>query len=157
MGRLPDLRTRRRAHACGHYLHNGEAVFIVAGGWDIRNQLSSTEVLRAGSSRWRTGGALPSARRRLRGVTILNQFYVTGGYDGSVNTLSDVLRYNPESEEWTSTGHLATPRYYHAVSTVDIASVAAFCSPEESGTRMSPNNSVNYNNNNDEERTDLDN
>ena len=44
------------------------------GGWII----SSTEVLRAGGSRWRTGGALPSAREYLRGVTILNQFYVTG-------------------------------------------------------------------------------
>ena len=26
MGRLPDLRTGRRFHACGHYLHNGEVV-----------------------------------------------------------------------------------------------------------------------------------
>ena len=72
----------------------------------------------------------------------------SGGGDGS--RLSDILRYEPESEEWTSTGHLATPRYWHAVSTVDIASVAAFCSPVESGTRMSPNNPDNSPNNNDE-------
>ena len=26
MGRLPDLRTGRYWHACGHYLHNGEVV-----------------------------------------------------------------------------------------------------------------------------------
>ena len=54
-------------------------VFIVAGGYSgSSSYLSSTEVLRAGGSRWRTGGALPSARYGLRGVTILNQFYVTG-------------------------------------------------------------------------------
>ena len=50
----------------------------MAGGSDGSTWLSSTEVLRAGGSRWRTGGALPSARLLLRGVTILNQFYVTG-------------------------------------------------------------------------------
>ena len=141
----------------------------MAGGWDGNRYLSSTEVLRAGGSRWRTGGALPSARSGLRGVTILNQFYVTGecwavmmyllsvvpliifpgGYDDS-DTLSDILRYEPESKEWTSTGHLATPRSVHGVSTVDITSVAAFCSTVESGTRMSPNNPVNYTNNDDE-------
>ena len=65
-----------------------------------------------------------------------------GGWDGS-DTLSDILRYEPESKEWTSTGRLATPRYLHAVSKVDIVdmdTIAALCSPVESGTRMSPNN-----------------
>ena len=52
--------------------------FIVAGGWTGSRELSSTEVLRAGSTEWRTGGALPSAREGLGGVTIRNQFYVTG-------------------------------------------------------------------------------
>ena len=72
-----------------------------------------------------------------------------GGSDGSGH-LSDILRYEPESDEWTSTGHLATPRSVHGVSTVDITSVAAFCSPGESGTRMSPNNPDNSPNNDDE-------
>ena len=52
--------------------------FIVAGGYDGGSALSSTEVLRAGATEWTTGGALPSARYGLKGVTILNQFYVTG-------------------------------------------------------------------------------
>ena len=143
----------------------------MAGGWDGNPaDVSSTEVLRAGGSRWRTGRALPSARSYLRGVTILNQFYVTGecwavmmylvsvvpliifpgGRDSSYNAFSDVLRYEPESKEWTSTGRLATPRYNHAVSTVDIVSVVGFCSPVESGTRMSTNNPDNSPNNDDE-------
>ena len=141
----------------------------MAGGHDgIVTLLSSTEVLRAGGSRWRTGGALPSAREYLRGVTILNQFYVTGecwavimylvsvvpliifpgGWDGS-ESLSDVLRYNPESEEWTQTASLATPRSYHGVSTVNLATLA-FCSPVAYGTIQSPNYPGRYPNNHDQ-------
>ena len=56
-------------------------VYIVTGGYRENNVggiLSSTETLTAGSSEWQYAGALPSARRWLRGVTIDNQFYVLG-------------------------------------------------------------------------------
>ena len=54
-------------------------VYIVTGGRDDEgNFLSSTETLTAGSSEWVEDGALPYARRWLRGVTIDNQFYVLG-------------------------------------------------------------------------------
>ena len=144
----------------------------MAGGYTGNyNHLSSTEVLRAGASRWRTGGALPSARSSLRGVTILNQFYVTGecwavmmyllsvvpliifpGGRDSSNDLSDVLRYKPESKEWTHTAALATPRYRHGISTVNLASLAAFCNiPDvESGTIQSPNYPDHYPDNHDQ-------
>ena len=52
-------------------------VYIVTGGWND-GSLSSTETLTAGSSEWQFAGALPSARGRLSGVTIENQFYVLG-------------------------------------------------------------------------------
>ena len=141
----------------------------MAGGWrSYNNPLSSTEVLRAGGSRWRTGGALPSARSSLRGVTILNQFYVTGecwavmmylvsvvpliifpgGYGSDY--FSDVLRYNPESEEWTQTAALATPRYHHGFSTVNLGTLATFCSPVAYGTIQSPNYPGRYPNNHDQ-------
>ena len=96
MGRLPYLRTERNGHACGKYFQNGEVVstntksivtltdnvfvvqvYIVTGGWND-GSLSSTEILLAGSSEWVEAGALPSARGRLSGVTIENQFYVLG-------------------------------------------------------------------------------
>ena len=142
--------------------------FIVAGGLND-NWLSSTEVLRAGATEWTTGGALPSARYGLKGVTILNQFYVTGecwavmmylvsvvpliifpGGSDYPDTLSDVLRYEPESKEWTKTADLATPRSNHAVSTVDMDTIDELCSTVESGTRMSPNNPDKSPNNDDE-------
>ena len=74
-----------------------------------------------------------------------------GGYDGS-DILSDVLRYNQESEEWTQTAALATPRYLHGISNVNRASLAAFCnSPDvESGTIQSPNYPDPYPNNHDQ-------
>ena len=143
----------------------------MAGGWDGNPaDVSSTEVLRAGGSRWRTGGALPSARSYPRGVTVLNQFYVTGecwavmmylvsvvpliifpgGSDNS-GTLSDVLRYERESKEWTKTVSLVTPRYIHGVSTVNRAALATFCSPDvESGTIQTPNYPDHYPNNYDQ-------
>ena len=53
-------------------------VYIVSGGYDGYNSLSSTETLTAGSSEWVEAGALPSARQLLRGVSVDNQFYVLG-------------------------------------------------------------------------------
>ena len=55
-------------------------VYIVSGGSDGFNSLSSTEILTVGSSEWVEAGALPSARGFLRGVTLTfdNQFYVLG-------------------------------------------------------------------------------
>ena len=72
-----------------------------------------------------------------------------GGYDG--NTFSDILRYDPESKEWTHTAALSTPRSWHAVSTLNMASLAAFCSEfVESGTIQSPNYPDRYPNNHDQ-------
>ena len=75
--------------------------FIVAGGYTGVSTLSSTEVLRAGGSVWRTGGALPSARERLRGVTVLNQFYVTGEcWAYNVSTQCCATHYIPRWMGW---------------------------------------------------------
>ena len=58
-------------------------VYIVSGG-DGRTlgvntgAIASTELLVAGSSSWVETGALPSPRTVLRGVTMGQQFYVTG-------------------------------------------------------------------------------
>ena len=38
----------------------------------------------------------------------------------------EVLLYNSEEDEWTTVGHLSTPRVYHAMSLVP-GSTADFC------------------------------
>ena len=72
-----------------------------------------------------------------------------GGYDGS-DVFSDVLRYEPESDEWTKTTDLATPRSGHGMSTLNKEALAAFCSPVESGSFQSPNYPALYPNNHDQ-------
>ena len=47
------------------------------------------------------------------------------GYNG--NTLSDVLRYNPDTDQWEKIGDLDTPRGEHGASVVKWDVVAPFC------------------------------
>ena len=49
-----------------------------------------------------------------------------GGYDID-NSLSDVLRYNPDTDQWEKIGDLDTPRYSHGASSVKWDVVAPFC------------------------------
>ena len=80
-------------------------------------------------------------------VSVVPLIIFPGGYGSDY--FSDVLRYNPESEEWTHTASLATPRSYHGVSTVNLATLA-FCSPVAYGTIQSPNYPGRYPNNHDQ-------
>ena len=52
--------------------------------------------------------------------------WYSGGYDGS-SRLSDVLRYNPVTDQWEKTGDLDTPRRWHGASVVNWDVVAPFC------------------------------
>ena len=101
---LPDLRTPRRDHACGHYVDSnnhvvscghkqsafhvksGEIfqVYLVTGGlmpYDDWNSIEtdSTELLVQGAPQWTLAAALPTPRFTLAGVTINNNIVVTGG------------------------------------------------------------------------------
>ena len=53
-------------------------VYIVTGGSDYPDDISSTEVLTLGTSAWQQTGHLPSPRSGLRGVSIGGDFLVTG-------------------------------------------------------------------------------
>ena len=79
VARLPDLNTARRNHACGHYVHRGQAVYVVTGGgYAGPHRLVSTEILTPGTSQWQFTGELPSPRNSFRGATIDGNFLVTG-------------------------------------------------------------------------------
>ena len=51
--------------------------------------------------------------------------YPAGGSTGS--TTDEVLLYNSEEDEWTTVGHMSTPRAEHGMSLVP-ANIADFCS-----------------------------
>ena len=50
----------------------------------------------------------------------------SGGW-WNVSKLSDVLRYDPATDQWVKTGDLETPRYWHRASAVQWVDIKAFC------------------------------
>ena len=91
---LPDLQQRRQSHGCSSY-NNDEGTkvgidinyystiiifqtFLVSGGYDGSDYLSSTELLVESSSAWVYSGSLPSPRYGLRGANIDNKVLMTG-------------------------------------------------------------------------------
>jgi hypothetical protein len=141
---LPSLNQGRQAHACGLYYigatkvssppststQGATQVAIVAGGVGS-SILDSTETLdlsNAGAHWVLRAGLLPSPRRGLRGATLGNVFYVSGGVDGSTGKdLDAVLGWTEASNEWTPAGTMATARRYHAVAAVPSTALAEWC------------------------------
>merc|ERR1719378_1043471 len=94
---LTSMNTGRRFHACGHYYSEAnELIYLVSGGYNVKN-LISTEVMPASGPSWRYVGNLPRAACCMIGISVNNQIFVTGGYEsGYVNT---ILKFNPVSNE----------------------------------------------------------
>ena len=94
---LPNLRTPRYSHGCGHYIKDDKIVskscpnfftsiivlfvfvqvFLVTGG-SFDDNLSSTEVLVEGGSEWIFSDPLPSPRSDLNGASLNNRIVVAG-------------------------------------------------------------------------------
>ena len=91
---LPDLQQGRWNHGCSSY-NNDEGTkvgidinyystiiifqtFLVSGGYDGSDSLSSTELLVETASAWVYSGSLPSPRYGLRGANIDNKIFMTG-------------------------------------------------------------------------------
>jgi len=125
---LPNLDTGRLLHGCGHfYSGSNELVYMVAGGVDVMmDSMDSVEILPASGDSWRYVTALPSPRSCMRGVTIDNQLFMTGGVE--FESLKDILRYDPDSNLWVSVGEMKVARSSHAVSVLPLEDVEPFCS-----------------------------
>merc|ERR1712080_415053 len=113
-------------HACGSYEKAGKMVLIVAGGDSGTDRLSSTEVLdysQGCKASWRFVGPLPSSRYGLRGATVAGIFYTAGGGDNTGAALTDILKWNSNSETWGAAGHMAVGRWLHTFTVVNLSSV----------------------------------
>ena len=93
---LPSLNEGRYLHGCGvYYAASGYQViitysilyycyykycqvFLVTGGWDGSNYLSSTELLTSSTSSWTMANNLPRSMAGVRGVTLGGVLYMTG-------------------------------------------------------------------------------
>ena len=91
----PQLQQPRLGHACGMInqvemikavtstnIEPMSQMLIVAGGKRGTTRLDCTEILRPSYSTWMYSAALPFTPEGLRGATISNNFYVTGGFPG---------------------------------------------------------------------------
>jgi hypothetical protein len=119
----------------------------VAGGYSTSGNLDSTETLQLSSTgtEWiLRAGKLPSRQYGLRGVTLGNIFYVSGGddfdeydneydfddydtFDFEGGFHDSILAWTEATEEWTKVGTMTTARYYHGVASVPISAVQEWC------------------------------
>ena len=93
---LPSLNEGRSYHGCGVYsVDSGDQVsityttlyycyykycqvFLVTGGYDGYDRLSSTELLTSSTSSWTMANNLPRSMSGVRGVTLGGVLYMTG-------------------------------------------------------------------------------
>ena len=127
--RMPSLHTGRHSHGCaGYYRQVYEGVkglvLVVTGGLNSLNRsLVSTEMFQFNADRdWNYVSSLPGPVTGLRGVTIDNRIFMTGGYNNNAGGVSrrDVLRYDVGQDQWVHVGDMRTPRAEHAVSPIKI-------------------------------------
>jgi len=127
---LPPLLNGRTDHGCGAYMkEDGSQVFLVAGGYGNGfNDHKSVEVLTADSPTWTHTTHLPSAVYGLRGVTVANILYMTGGEVNDDHAKNKILAWLEKEQEWEHTGNMVEGRYYHAVTTIGLDDQAMeFC------------------------------
>ena len=78
------------------------------------------------SGTWKDAEPLPAARTSLRGVSIGQDFYVTGGED--LHWVQDeILSWDPVSKTWAVAGHLFFKRSNHGVAEVSLHEFSDYC------------------------------
>ena len=135
---LPELRVKRRGHACASFLSDlGETVVLVTGGYNALHfpHLDSTELM-VDFSDWRPAANLPYGREYLSAASLDRKIFIfgneiqsylgfqiekmnSGGYHGKVffdgKFINSILYYDTETDTWHPAGNLTTPRRRHAM------------------------------------------
>lgn len=101
----------------------------MAGGGGLGEITDSTEILYSGKDSWKVieTAALPVPLFGLRGASVYNTVYMTGGKDGNKDRNNWILEFNPESETWLTLGRMKDVRAFHAVSVVKFRLFAPNC------------------------------
>ena len=117
-------------------------VFLVTGGYNNGDSLSSTEWLSSTSSSWTMATNLPRRMYGVRGVTLGGELYMTGQYnrggwdrsnisysggeDANGDYHDEILQWSGSA--WVEVGKMKMARAYHAVSTIRLEDeVLQFC------------------------------
>jgi len=95
------------------------------------DELVSTEIFVPGDAAWitlPTSGDLPGPRPGLKGVSLDNKIFMTGGYFVTdEEPIDEILKLNIETMEWELVSHMKSPRSFHGISSVPMSSVAEYC------------------------------
>merc|ERR1711970_1493771 len=119
---LPSLLVGRTDHGCGSFIRSdGNMVLLISGGFDgVFTMLSSTEMLVHGSAAWTPGTPLPQARQGIKGVTVDNRLYMTGGMNEDGELTDEILEWRDYEEEWGLGVWMEFPKAGHAASTIKL-------------------------------------
>jgi len=113
---LPQLPENRYYHACAAFPTTG--AFVVSGGSDGSNLLSSVLTLLPGAEAWTPLASLPRTLFGAQASIVGGRLRVTGGYSGG-SYRSEVLEYHPQPwNQWVTVGNLQAARLYHAALSV---------------------------------------
>jgi len=128
---LPSLVEGRAHHGCGHYIDgSGDMVYLVTGGVVSASNNTVTTELSINEGPWSTvsSGDLPTPRHALKGISLNNQVFMTGGWewDSTGDALGDVLQWDISSQKWILKSSIMT-RFFHSVSVLPWNDVEPYC------------------------------
>ena len=101
-------------------------MYLVTGGIDSSG---TTELLVQGESSWTVlsvSGDLPQPTAYLRSVSVNNEIIACGGSTSTMTT-SNIVKFDPSTLQWLVVATMKQPRFYHAMSVVNVADIIDYC------------------------------
>jgi len=124
---FPSLNDGRHSHGCGHYYNsNNDLVYLVVGGSNLETITSSTELFTEGASQWMVAATTPIEGMGIRGVSLNNEIFLTGGYyDGEYSR--QIYKFDDADEDWIPVGQAIETHAFHALSVIPFMEVEPYC------------------------------
>jgi len=133
---LSQLNVARYGHGCGSF-YDGDKnlVFIVTAGStgnNLQDNIKSTEILRTGIvDEWELLGEeanYPRFLKNIRGFSINNDIFMTGGITMNDNIINDVYKFDKILLKWFPKKFgMAVPRDEHALTILPLKEIEPFC------------------------------
>jgi len=136
INQLSQLNVARYGHGCGSF-YDGDKnlVFIVTAGStgnNLQDNIKSTEILRIGIvDEWELLGEeanYPRFLKNIRGFSINNDIFMTGGITMNDNIINDVYKFDKILLKWFPKKFgMAVPRDEHALTILPLKEIEPFC------------------------------
>jgi len=136
INQLSQLNVARYGHGCGSF-YDGDKnlVFIVTAGStgnNLQDNIKSTEILRIGIvDEWELLGEeanYPRFLKNIRGFSINNDIFMTGGITMNDNIINDVYKFDKIMLKWFPKKFgMAVPRDEHALTILQLNEIEPFC------------------------------